>query len=171
MFNKHTQACTVGRYRVLILDRHGSHNTAAFEQFCKDQTIIPLYIPSHSSHLLQPLDVSCFAVLKKAYSKQIESGMQLEINHVDKNEFLNLYSLARKEALKDTTIRAGFKVTGLVPFNSAEVLDKLHLQLHTSSSPGSSHGSQSTWTSKTPQNPIQLKHQTSKIKQFLKHRT
>ena len=31
VFNKHTQACTVERYKDLILDGHESHNTAAFE--------------------------------------------------------------------------------------------------------------------------------------------
>lgn len=56
-------ARTIGRYR-LILDGHGSHATAGFYHFCKHHQIISHYMPAHSSHHLQPLDVSCFAPLK-----------------------------------------------------------------------------------------------------------
>lgn len=58
VFERHTASRAIGRYRLLILDNHGSHATADFEHFCKDHFIIPLYMPSHSSHRLQPLDIS-----------------------------------------------------------------------------------------------------------------
>jgi hypothetical protein len=56
VFHKHTQARTIGRYRLLILDGHGSHSGPEFDQFCTENSIIPLYMPPHSSHLLQPLN-------------------------------------------------------------------------------------------------------------------
>jgi hypothetical protein len=56
-----------GRFRLLILDGHGSHLTPQFDRICAENDIIPLFMPAHSSHLLQPLDVGCFAVLKRAY--------------------------------------------------------------------------------------------------------
>lgn len=99
-------------------------------------------MPSHFSHLLQPLDVSCFSFLKKAYDQQIETSMRLDINHVDKEEFLDLYTAARKKTLKNITIKNGFKATGLVSYNSEEVLTHLHSQLHTSSPSDTFHGSQ-----------------------------
>jgi hypothetical protein len=52
IFNKHTRDRTIGRYRLLILDGHGSHLTAKFHRFCKDNLIILLCLPPHSSHLL-----------------------------------------------------------------------------------------------------------------------
>jgi hypothetical protein len=64
VFNKHTQSRTAGKYRLLILDGHGSHVTAEFDQYCTQNSIIVLCMPAHSFHILQPLDVSCFAVLK-----------------------------------------------------------------------------------------------------------
>ena len=64
MFEKHTASQTAGRYRLLILDGHSSHATANFDHFCMERRIIPLYMPPHSSHLLQPLDISCFGPLK-----------------------------------------------------------------------------------------------------------
>jgi hypothetical protein len=71
---KHFDRCTanrsVGSYRLLILDGHESHQSFNFERYCKDNKIIPLYMPPHSSHLLQPLDVGCFGPLKKAYGRE-----------------------------------------------------------------------------------------------------
>lgn len=60
VFDKHTKARTIGKRRLLILDGHRSHITAEFEQYCLDNSIITLCMPPHSSHLCQPLDVSCF---------------------------------------------------------------------------------------------------------------
>jgi hypothetical protein len=71
IFNKHTQSYTIGQYRLLILNGHGSHSGPEFNQFCTENLIIPLYIPPHSSHLLQPLDVSCFSLLKHIYKQEI----------------------------------------------------------------------------------------------------
>ncbi|BCS24404.1 uncharacterized protein APUU_40848A [Aspergillus puulaauensis] len=62
----------VARYRMLVLDGHGSHLTPEFDKICQDNDIIPLCMPSHSSHLLQPLDVGCFGPLKRAYGGLIE---------------------------------------------------------------------------------------------------
>ena len=69
-YEKHTRSKTIGSKRLLILDNHGSHTTPEFRAFCEDKDIIPLWMPPHSSHLLQPLDVGCFGPLKQAYSKQ-----------------------------------------------------------------------------------------------------
>jgi hypothetical protein len=49
---------------MLILDGHASHLTPEFDRACTENNIIQICMLSHSSHLLQPLDVSCFAVLK-----------------------------------------------------------------------------------------------------------
>jgi len=76
---------------MLILDGHSSHATAEFDRFCTERNIIPLYMPPHSSHLLQPLDVGCFSPLKRLYGEKIMNKMQKEINAVDKTEFLYIY--------------------------------------------------------------------------------
>ena len=54
VFNKYTKARTVGQYRLLILDGHGSHATPEFDRFCLENAIITLHMLPHSSHLLQP---------------------------------------------------------------------------------------------------------------------
>ena len=59
------------RYCLLILDGHSSHANANFDHFCMERWIIPLYMSPHSSHLLQPLDISCFAPFKHYYGQKI----------------------------------------------------------------------------------------------------
>ena len=73
---------------MLILDGHKSHHSAEFELYYKQNNIITLCMPPHSSYKLQPLDVSYFGLLKQAYSRQIEDLMRMYINHVSKLEFL-----------------------------------------------------------------------------------
>ena len=65
-------------------------------------------MPAHSSHLLQPLDVGCFSVLKPAYSKQVVEYMRLGINHIDKIEFITAFKTARNDAMIASNIRSGF---------------------------------------------------------------
>jgi len=107
---------------MLILDGHGSHLTPQFDLICAQNNIIPICMPPHSSHLLQPLDVGCFAVLKRVYGCLVEESMRLGINHIDKLDFLAAYPKARLEAFKSENIKNGFAATGLVPFNPEQVL-------------------------------------------------
>jgi len=71
-----------------ILNGHNNHHSEEFETYCQEHNIITLYIPLHSSHLLQPLDVSYFGPLKKAYGCEIKQLMRMNITHISKLEFL-----------------------------------------------------------------------------------
>ncbi|RKK77815.1 hypothetical protein BFJ71_g16645 [Fusarium oxysporum] len=90
---KHFDRCTTkrsnSRYRLLILDCHESHYSVDFEKYCKENKIITLCMPPHSSHLLQPLDVRCFSVLKQAYGREIEHRIRCSITYLSKTEFLS----------------------------------------------------------------------------------
>jgi hypothetical protein len=77
-----------GKYWLLILDGHESHHSTEFELYCQQNNIITLYMPPHSSHKLQPLDVGYFGPLKQAYGRQIEDLIRMYINHISKLEFL-----------------------------------------------------------------------------------
>ncbi|USP80957.1 hypothetical protein yc1106_08231 [Curvularia clavata] len=57
-----------GREWLLILDGHKSYQSLEFQELYKENNIYTLYMPPYSSHLLQPLDVGCFSLLKRAYS-------------------------------------------------------------------------------------------------------
>ena len=172
VFERYTKDRTKGVYRLLILDGHGSHLTPKFDQYCTEHKIIPLCMPPHSSHLLQPLDVGCFSVLKRSYGHQVEQLIRVGIDHIDKADFLVSYNQARTETYKEETIRNAFKSAGLVPYDPAHVLLKLNMVTGTTTPPGSSHGSQSSrWSPQTPQNLRQLQRQTRTIEQHLRRRT
>jgi DDE superfamily endonuclease/Tc5 transposase DNA-binding domain/helix-turn-helix, Psq domain len=168
VFEKHTAHYTKGVYRLLILDGHGSHVTPEFDLFCKEHSIITLCMPPHSSHLLQPLDVGCFAVLKQSYGRQIEGYMRNGVNHIDKPDFLCAFYAARTEAMTLANIQSSFAATGLVPHNPERVLSKLHTQLKTPTPPSTSHAnnapaSTQAWAFETPHDTAQLARQANAI--------
>lgn len=168
LFIPATKSRLVGKFRLLILDGHGSHLTARFDQICAENDIIPICMPAHSSHLLQPLDVGCFAVLKRTYGLLVDSLMRTNINHVDKLDFLTNYPSARQKAFVSTVIKNAFSGSGLVPFNPAHVLEKLDIRLRTPTPPASQ---ESYFSPKTPVTTHQLKKQASSIKALLKQRS
>ena len=100
-------------YQLLILDGHGSHLIPRFDEICEENKVIPICTPSHSCHLLQPLDIGRFAVLKRAHGRVVEMKMRNGINHIDKFDCLEAYPLARIEAFKSETIKSGFGAAGL----------------------------------------------------------
>jgi hypothetical protein len=171
-FEPYTRARTVGKYRMLVLDGHSSHLTPQFDQFCSQHDIIPICMPPHSSHILQPLDVSCFAVVKRSYGRLVENQMRLGFNHIDKTDFLASYPKARIETFKEVNIQNGFMATGLVPYDPARVLDKLQ-KFKTPTPPGTRDGTNSltNWVPETPQNIMGLQRQSETIKAMLKRRT
>ncbi|RJE17441.1 Pogo transposable element, partial [Aspergillus sclerotialis] len=163
---------TKGKYRLLVLDGHGSHLTPNFDRLCSQNDIIPICMPPHSSHLLQPLDIGCFAPLKRAYGTRVEAKARRNINHIDKLDFLAAFPQARAEAFKPETIQNAFAAAGLVPYNPNRVISKLDIHLQTSTPLGSRPGSQSSaWSPKTPHNLKQLNRQASSIKALLKQRS
>ena len=87
-------------------------------------------MPAHSSHILQPLDVACFAPLKRAYGTQVEGQAWLDINHIVKDDFLPLYYAAHIQTITEKNIKAGFTAAGLIPFNPERVLENLPCILH-----------------------------------------
>jgi hypothetical protein len=132
-----------------------------------EHSIIVLCMPAHSSHLLQPLDVGCFAVLKRSYGRLVEQKMSLGVNHINKQEFIPLYQQARSEALHERNIQSGFAATGLVPHNPERVLSILHTPIHT---PSPQLLPQEAYSTATPHNISKLQQQAELIKQHLKRR-
>jgi hypothetical protein len=159
-FDQHTAHVSLGTWRLLIFDGHGSHMTTRFREFCLQNHILTLCMPAHSSHILQPLDVSCFGPLKRSYGQKIEGKMRLGHNHITKVEFLPAFQAAYNQVMTISTITAGFRATGLVPFNPERVLSTLTPILGTPS-PRSSQSS--VWESKTPKTLQEIRKQATLV--------
>lgn len=87
-FERHTRSKTIGSKRLLVLDNHRSHTTLELRSFCENKDIILLWMPPHSSHILQPLDVLSFGPLKTAFSKQNQDLIRNHVFHIVKADFL-----------------------------------------------------------------------------------
>jgi hypothetical protein len=72
-------------YRVLILDGHGSHFTMDFTEYCDQNKILLAIYPPHSTHTLQPLNVSLFKPLSTAYLNEVSV-------FIERNQGLTLMS-------------------------------------------------------------------------------
>jgi hypothetical protein len=173
LFIPSTNSRVRGRFRLLILDGHGSHLTPQFDRICAENDIIPLCMPAHASHLLQPLDVGCFAVVKRAYSRFVSDLARTGYNHIDKCDFLENYQHARLEAFqKPAIIQNSFAASGLVPIDAERVLSKLNISLRTPTPPSSRPSSRSSqFTPKTPRTVVQLQNQASLLKDLLHRRS
>lgn len=123
IFIPNTQPEDPSEYRLLILDGHGSHETTDFMWLCYQHKIHLLFLPPHSSHVLQPLDLSIFSPLKTAYRKELGFLSQwTDSTVVGKRNFLTCYRVARQAALTEQNIKSGWKATGLWPVSMTKPL-------------------------------------------------
>ena len=90
--------------------------------FCIQKHIVLLFLPPHSSHLLQPLDVAIFAPLKCTISLQISHLLWSGIVRIQKVEWLEHYIEAHEQAITKTNILAGWHRVELFPENMHRVL-------------------------------------------------
>ena len=132
---------------MLVLDGHESHINAEFDEYYKANNIIPLCLPPHSSHLTQPLDVSVFSLLKKAYGTQISFLIRAHVTYIAKDDFFPAFRAAFKVVFVKQNVKGGFRGAGLVPFNLDAVISKLNVKLRTLTPPRTSKGLPQPWVS------------------------
>jgi hypothetical protein len=85
---------------MLLIDDHASHITTQMIDYCISQKIILLCLSTHTTHLLQSLDVEIFASLTTAYKSHVQQVTRLKSNYsIDKMNFLKLYQQIQHEAI------------------------------------------------------------------------
>jgi hypothetical protein len=124
-FERQTKARTVGKYRMLIFDGHGSHLTDEFLIYAWQNNIIPFLFPSYTTHLLQPLDIGIFQPLKHWHQEDIFNKIQYGNISYDKVDFLNGFQKIRNNTFKSRSILSAWHKAGLFPFNPEIVYSKL----------------------------------------------
>jgi hypothetical protein len=159
-FDRSTAKRSVSLYRLLILDGHESHHSVDFERYCQDHKIITLCMPPHASHLLQPLDVGCFSVLKNAYGREIEHLIRCSITHISKTEFFPAFYAAFQATFTESNIQGAFRGAGIYPLDPETVVSKLDIQLRTPTPPGEASQPPSPWVSKTPKTATEAQSQS-----------
>jgi hypothetical protein len=95
VFNRETKAKARNNrdYRLLIVDGHGSHMNLKWLTWCKDNRVLVCVDPPYSTHRLQPLDVSLFALLSIYYSQQLDKFATdlLGLSRITKRDFFRLF--------------------------------------------------------------------------------
>ncbi|KAF2178998.1 DDE-domain-containing protein, partial [Zopfia rhizophila CBS 207.26] len=123
-FDEYTRPHTVGIYRLLILDGHDSHVSLNFVQACEEAKIVPLYLPPHCTHILQPLDVGVFSPLGKAYKKEVQKHSIFGAEKIINREFLLYFQQARQQAITKQNIASAWRKAGLLPYNPLPILQE-----------------------------------------------
>jgi hypothetical protein len=109
--------------RLLIVDGHGSHETDDFLYSCFKHRIFIVFLPSHASHVLQPLDVAVFSSLKTAYRSRLSTYINITNSApINKLVFLQCYHHARTISFTQKNILSGWRATGLWPIAMAKPL-------------------------------------------------
>ncbi|KAK8069269.1 transposase [Apiospora phragmitis] len=116
VFIPHTKPENEDQWRLIILDGHASHASEDFIMTCLKHKIWLLFLPAHSSHLLQPLDLGPFSVLKDTYHRKVTLHcMGLNNMNMSKRDFLRCYEPARRFAFRPHIITGGWAATGIFP--------------------------------------------------------
>ena len=68
--------CSKEHKILLILDNHEVHNSVAANEEAKENGIVMLTIPPHTSHRLQPLDKAVYDPFKLSYNRAMEGWLR-----------------------------------------------------------------------------------------------
>jgi hypothetical protein len=149
---------------MLVLNEHESHISIQFDEYCKAHNIVAVCLPSHSSHLTQPLDVACFKVLKQNYSLELDVFIKMHITYITKIEFFITFQAAYNKTMTPKNIKTRFHNAGLVPFDLQAVISRLDVKLRTPTPTGPPPAKADSWVSKTLHNSTEALSQAKFIK-------
>jgi hypothetical protein len=98
------------QHRLLILDGHCSHLSARFFCYCHDHDIDLLFLPSHTSHVLRPLDIGVFKERKKVICQAAKDRWRLlaDGDRFSKRDFILDLAEAREKAMTGKHIIKGW---------------------------------------------------------------
>lgn len=121
-FDEQTREKAAGRPRLLLVDGHNSHYTVEFIRYARDANIVTLCYPSHTTHVLQGLDVVAFAILKRRWHAARD---RWESEHwpqkLSKAAFIEVFGTVFLETMTPELTKECFRKTGIVPLD-AEVV-------------------------------------------------
>ena len=87
-------------------------------------------LPPHTTHLLQPLDVSVFNHVKKAYNElSLQLGLRAAYSVVTKSDFHIVWHSAVEQACTPKVIKSAFQRSGLYSFDPCAIDDSKTIKL------------------------------------------
>ena len=108
---------------LFLLDGHSSHYQPDVIQRAAEEQVIMFCLPPHTTHLTQPLDKGCFAPLKMHWREECWSYITRNPGQVvTRYQFSELFSRAWMKGMTMQNIIAGFRTTGVFPFDPSVIL-------------------------------------------------
>ncbi|XP_041377275.1 uncharacterized protein LOC121389691 [Gigantopelta aegis] len=107
--------------RVLIFDGHASHLSLALMEAAKKNKIILLRLPAHLTHLLQPFDRAVFRLVKAVWQSLLVKYARTHTGPVSKAHFPAMLKKLYEKSFASDIVKAGFRATGIFPFNKNAV--------------------------------------------------
>ena len=107
---------------LLIMDGHQSHLDPELVRAAQREGVILLCLPPHTSHILQPLDVSFFRPLKADFSGV--TGDLSAVSHsflLSKKEFSRVLRDSYQRVKDRRVVVAGFRRCGIYPLDSMAI--------------------------------------------------
>ena len=103
---------------LLILDGHSSHYQPELIKYAKENEVILVCLPPHTTHETQPLDTSVFRSLKQNWSQVCHKFFQTNPGRViTKYDFSTLLNQSWGQTMIPNVITSGFRRSGIYPFN------------------------------------------------------
>ena len=156
MFEHFLAFAPPARPLLLLLDGHSSHYCPEVIKACAEEEVIIMALPPNTTHIIQPLDRGCFSPLKSQWKRVIQSYVSKNHKAITRYEFSSLFAEAWYSSMTAKNIQAGFKISGVFPFNrhpfelpeekykSEEVVKKSKLRYIPLYSPALHHSRNST---------------------------
>jgi hypothetical protein len=107
---------------LVILDNHSSRNTINQDRMWNEHKIKFLFIPAHTSHVVQPLD-KCPNVM---YKRLLHNGYEPhpdDTANIRRNRVLLASIPALQTALSPSYRDSGWRATGLYPYHRERILE------------------------------------------------
>jgi len=109
---------------LLILDGHVSHKSLQAVDFARENFITLLSLPPHTSHRLQPLDITFFGPLKKAINREADKWMARNPGkRLTPYDLCELFAPAYDRVACMQKAIKGFETAGIWPYNPDQFAD------------------------------------------------
>ncbi|XP_045453927.1 MFS-type transporter clz9-like [Melitaea cinxia] len=106
---------------LLVLDNHESHVSLACYLLCRKNGIILLSLPPHTSHRMQPLDLTYFGPLKTAYNRECDLYMASNVGQrITQYEVVELFTKAFNRISNIEKAASGFRAAGIWPLDTTK---------------------------------------------------
>ena len=110
---------------LLMLDGHSSHYNPSVIEAAAEEGVIIFCLPPHTTHLTQPLDKDCFAPLKSYWREECQTYLSKNKGRaITRFQFSQIFSKAWVRGMTMTNVMAGFRTTGVCPFDHNAVKSK-----------------------------------------------